>query len=276
MAQEAPVIRNKGLLIAAVTLGVLAIIIYNWQIRSARQKGVGETVFVVELRQNLAANTEIDRKAIEIRQLETHFVRSLGNVIVLNDGEPDLKNVVGRTVNQDVQRGEYLRWDQITGNPSARTASAAIEKGMVAFPIAVDPVTSPGTILSRGDRVTILGKLRLKKDGKYSPLQSYAIIERVPVLAIGGIASRSETGLGRRRIGRAGMRTYRSIAIMGTPKTATELDNVLTHVAGSLTVVVCSPEDRGRRLEKARVHESLRGLLALEVGRGTLRRSEGK
>ena len=268
MAQEAPVVRNKGLLIAAVALGVLVIIIYNWQIRSARQAGVGETVLVVELRQNLTANTPIDRKAVEIRQLETHFVRSLGNVIVLEQGEQDLKDVVGRTVNQDVQRGEYLRWHQITGHPSARTASAAIEEGMVAYPIAVDPVRSPGTILSVGDRVTILGKLRLKKEGKYEPLQSYAIIERVPVLTIGGVARSSAVGLSRRGIGRAGMRTYRSIAVMVTPETARELDNVLTHVAGSLTVVVCSPEDPPRRGQKPRVHAGLRGLRALDVGRG--------
>ena len=67
-----------------------------------------------------------------------------------------------------------------------------------------------------------------------------------------------------RRVG--GLRTYRSITIEVTPGTAQQLDNILTHVQGAVTAVVCSPEDSGPRKGDGEIHPDLRELGALDVG----------
>jgi len=275
MAEETPAVRNKGLLIAAIILAVLVVVLYNWQVSRVRREGRGETFQLAVLRRNIAPGEKMEFDDFRIETIVIskeerkggQFKKSLGDVIILRRGGTDrekLADVLGVTVNQTVRRGQYLRWHQITGHPSGRP-SYAIPKGMVAFTLPLEPRMAPGTVLSVGDRITVWGMLALREKAKVLPLDSYPIMEKVPVLAIGGVANRDMSGTRGASYRREGRRTYRSVTIAVPPDMAGQLINVLSHVRGGITLVVCSPEDRPEN-QKPRIHPKLRELKAWDAG----------
>ena len=269
MAEQAPPARNKTLLLVALLLGGLAVVIYLFHIHQVRNASRGETKYVLVFRRTIPAGDAIEEKDLAIQRIETQYANSLGDVVAEGaEREVDGSRLeaVGRVVQQDVSRGQWLRWSHITGR-SGKAPSYSIRKGMEAFTLAIDPRTAPGTILSVDDRVVLIGKISVKGQ----PPKSYRIIEGVRVLAIGGVAGYAEKRTSRRGgLMRRGQRSYRSLTVEVTPEIAEKLDAVLSHVQGSVRVTVLSPNSSGSTAAgDLKVHEDLQGLHA------TVRRARG-
>ena len=113
-----------------------------------------------------------------------------------------------------------------------------------------------------GDGLTTVAKRLESESLSHAPEEDiHTLVERLLQEEVGPVAGKLQTGRSRNDQVSTGFRLWGI-------ETARELDNVLTHVTGSLTVVVCSPEDPPGHGQKPRVHAALRGLRALDVGRG--------
>ena len=251
MAEQSPPVQNKTLLIVAVVVALVVVIIHNWHISQVRRAAKGETIKLLAFTRNIKAGERIDESDLKVQEVETRFAEGLGDVVKESPGQ-----VRGYTLNQPVQLDLFVRWSHILGDPSNRPSRGIREK-MEGFTLPVDPRSAPGTILSVGDRVALIGHLAVR-GGR---ARAYRIIEGVKVLEIGGLAGRSRrVGGGARRSGEQGQRSYRSLTIEVTDQTALQLHDVLSHVQGSVRVVVLSPSESDRFGDKPEVLDALRGL----------------
>ena len=255
--QESQTVKNKGLLVTAVVLGVLVVFVYNWHISSVRDAGIGEKVKMLVFNRTMEAGEKIEMSDLEVKPVETHFMESIGSNVIFGVTPKELE---GEVLSQKVQRGRFLRWDDILGH-GQKSPTHLLDEGTESFQISIQPRESPGQMLRVGDRIVLLGVLA--PPGK--KVSTYRIIEGVKVVSIGGMAASPTTGRnkpGERRYGSI-MRSYRTIGIQVTPETATELNNVLTHLLRDLRIDVMAHKDKKKFVEKKiEVTPELRGLQA--------------
>ena len=255
--QEAPAVKNKGLLVTALILGVLVVFVYNWHISSVRKAGIGKTVKMLVPKRTMEAGEEIAETDLEVKEVETHFMESIGGNVISRVSPAEL---VGEELSQRVQRGRFLRWDDILGH-GEQSPSVLLEEGTESFQISIQPRESPGQMLRVGDRIVLLGVLA--PPGK--EVKTYRILEGAKVVSVGGMSASSS---GRARPGRryrssTVMRSYRTIGIQVSPETAVELNNVLTHLLRDLRInVLAHKNKRDYVKQKITVDEELRNLPA--------------
>jgi len=234
MAEEAPAIRNKWLLIVAVALAVIVVILYNVHVSSVRREAQGEQVTVLEYNYSLSPGDVIKEKALGEKRIPRDIVRNMPNIVKASD-----KGVIkGRTVNRRVSKGDFVYHTHTTLDQRDLPSMAIEPQNMVAVPIAIDPRQAPGTILRVGDRVNILGRISLNK-GK---ARTYRIVECVKVLGIGGRGLEETTGRGGAILAERGQRSYRSITVQLLPDESVKLSDVLANVLGSPRIEVRNPQ----------------------------------
>jgi len=224
MATEAPGIQNKGLLIVAVILAAIVVVVYNVHIQSVRSAGKGEKVALIRVARDMKSGDKITEKEIYKVEVDKGIMGNLGNVVPWEN----LNFVKANTLNQPVQKDQWLLWQHITGSGGYVPASA-ITPGMVGKPIAVDPVNNLGESLVPGERVNVKGYLPAPGGGK---LQARVFLEGAKVLQVGGRMSREMIGTNKPGSADVGMRTYRSVMLEVSPKISDTVDNILTHVRG--------------------------------------------
>jgi len=257
--QEPHGVKNKGLLVTALVLGVLVVLVYNWHIGQVRDAGTGEKITMPVLKRTMAAGEDIEASDIEVRQVETHFKDTIGPDVILNT-QPEA--LIGEVLSRPVQRGRMLRWDDILGR--SPEPPPPVDPGTVAFQLPISARQSPGQMLRVGDRITVLGTVNVP--GK--PLTTYRILDGAKVISVGGVAPDRWT----KRSGRPGratygstLRSYRSIGIQVPRETEIPLHNVLAHVVGELRVNVLAHGDKPNYVGKRiRVAPELRDLKAPE------------
>lgn len=222
-AEETPGVRNKGLLVVAAVLGVVVVIIYNVHIQNVRDASKGQTVALLQYARDLEQGETIVRKDIELVQVPKESVLPLGNVVP----KKELDFAVGSDVNQNVKKGQWVLWGHVTeGGPRGSTLQP--QKGYIGLSIEVDPKTVPGQLLWVGSRVNIDAMLPTR--GRAPSAQR--VIEAVRILAVGGRVYTQEAGSS----GRRAASTYRSVTIEVKKDVSLQLQNVLSHKSGSVTL----------------------------------------
>ncbi len=242
--QEARGVKNKGLLVTALVLGVLVVIVYNWHISRVREAGIGEKVMMLVPKRTMEAGEKIEESDLEIREVETHFKDSMTSNVIFGVKPAELKD---EELSRRVQRGKFLRWDDILGHEQ-QSPTVLLDEGTESFQISISPRESPGQMLRVGDRIVLLGVLA--PPGK--PVSTYRIIEGVKVVSIGGMAVSPSMGSrpgGRRKYSTV-MKSYRTIGIQVTPETALALNNIMTHLLRDLRVDVVAHKDKKKYVNK--------------------------
>lgn len=234
MAEEAPAIRNKWLLIVAVALAVIVVILYNVHVSSVRREAHGEQVTVLVYNYSLSPGQVIKEKALSEKRIPKDIARNMPNIVKAWE-----KGVVkGRTVNRRVSKGDFVYHTHTTLDRRDLPSAGIEPQNMVAVPIAIDPRQAPGTILRVGDRVNILGRISLNRGQP----RTYRIIECVKVLGIGGRGLEETKGRGGAVLAERGQRSYRSITIQVLPDESLKLSDVLANVLGSPRIEVRNPQ----------------------------------
>ena len=85
MAEDAPGIQNKRLLIDALVLGAIVVLVYNVHLAKVRQQGKGKTIELVKFARDMTAGQEIRRQDLEVEAVAEAVHRSLGNVVTKED-----------------------------------------------------------------------------------------------------------------------------------------------------------------------------------------------
>ena len=215
-----------------------------------------DVVKMLVLRRTMEEGEKIEETDLDVKEVETHIMESIGSNVISRVAPKELE---GEELSQRVPRGRFLRWDDILGH-GQQSPTVLLDEGTESFQIQISPSESPGQMLRVGDRIVLLGVLA--PPGK--KISTYRIIEGVKVVSIGSMATTPTEGSrpGARRYGSV-MKSYRTIGIQVTPETATDLNNVLTHLLRDLRVDVLAHKDKKKFVgKKILVIEELRGLPA--------------
>lgn len=238
MADESPGIQNKGMLIVAVVLGLLVVLIYNWQIQRVRAESRGEMVKLLRFVRDKKPGDEIDAaKDLIVQEVSKKLAAGLGDVAIVERGETP-KKYDRFPVNQRVLKGRFLLNSYLTYEASRSPSVRISDDDHIAM--AVPLREAPGDILRPGDRVNLVALVSL--DGQ--PAKPERIIEDVKVLAVGGKSLRetpfSDSSYAREQ----GITTYRTITIEVSPEASLQLETILTSTSGGVRVEVLSPKAR--------------------------------
>lgn len=234
MAEQTPAVENKGMLIVAVALGVVAVLLYNWQVGRIRAENRGTQVLLLRFDHEMKAGDRIEAaKDFSTQDVPERLADGLGDVAKIAHRD-EMSKFNGFALNKKVLKGQFLLDSHITNeareSPSMRISSPT----MVAKAVPLREV--PGNLLSPGDRVNLVARIPAR-DGS---VDSERIIEDVRVLAVGGSVGRLDTGMPA-GAGDEGPTMYRAITIEVTPQASLELDRILAHIAGGVSVEVLSP-----------------------------------
>lgn len=258
MAEDRSMVRNKGMLAVAFVLAVLVVVLYNVQVRRVAEEARGTVVKVLVFRRSMKAGDEIDaKKDLEIKEIPRQVREPLGSVVDIKTPE-DVSAMNGYILNQDVSKGAFLQWGHVLQDRD-KGPSGGIRSGFVGYSLQVDARAVPGDMLRVGDYVNLVGRISLQ--GR--PLQSYRIVERIRVLAIGGRGVKEAvlTGKGRARKADQGQRSFRSITVELLPAESLILDNVVSHVVGDVRIEVLRPDSRADS-KAGSINDKLRALTA--------------
>ncbi len=265
MEQQTTTVKNKGLLIVAAVLALLVVIIYWWHVGRIREEGRGETIKLLVYTRNIDKGDVLTLADVSVGA----YSKSLGRNFEARKPE----EVVGETLVQDVEQGQFFQWIHVQGG-RRELPSETITRHMEAFTVPLEPRTTPGEVLSIGDKAALIGQLAIK--GR--PLQAYRIIENVRVIAINGVAGRTRAIAGRRRrVSSTAQRTFKSVVIEVSPRTSVKLVNILSHVVGQIYITVQSPKDQAavNDIDGPQVNAELSDLKALDRrGRAALLRGD--
>jgi Flp pilus assembly protein CpaB len=243
-------VQNLWLLLIALGLGLVVVIIYNVHIYRVRQEGRGKTIRLLRVTRDMEPGDKIAPEDLEVQPIPKQFEASLGNVV----DEENFDFAVGSTINQGLEKSQWLQWGHITKGDTVKPASA-ITKGNVAVTVPLDSTRNPGNLLRQNDRVNLLGLIGSKDAG----LKTFRIIEGVRVLAIGGVALSPQRGPKKGPKTSAGVRTYRSVTVEVDPKVSIELNNILTHMDGPCWLELRSPNE-GRPKNAGQINPALKDL----------------
>lgn len=232
MAEQAPARQSKRLLVVALIVAAIVVVIYNVHVSAVRSAGKGEDIVVVKYSRDMEPGERITRKDVHRANVQKAHYEGLGNVVT--GDYYDL--VVGGVLNQPVKKDQFVTYGHVTAEFGSG-ASGRLEKDMVAVSLEIDPRNALGDILRVHDRVNILARLSVNR----RQLKTYRVIEGVRVVAVGG---RGQFGRDIPRMGTVSTnrvpRTYRSITVQVPKKISLELENVLSHRAGSISLELCS------------------------------------
>jgi len=231
--EERSGVQNVWLLVIALALGVIVVVIYNVHIYRVRQEGRGQTIRLLRVTRDMQPGDLIAGEDLVVKLVPKQYEASLGNVV---DAE-NLDFAIGNTVNQGIEKDQWLLWGHITSVDKSRPANV-ITKGNVAVTVPLESRMSLGDILRQNDRVNIVGLLPVGE-----ALKTFRIMEGVRVLAIGGQGIKPNKSIERGPKERKGMRSYRNITIEVSPTVSIEMANVLTHVSGGCWVELVSSNE---------------------------------
>ncbi|MCE5326916.1 MAG: RcpC/CpaB family pilus assembly protein [Planctomycetaceae bacterium] len=228
-------IRNTRLLLVAGGLGVVVVILYLAQIAHIHQGYDQGKVKLLMFTHDVPAGTVVSEKDVERVEVERSQLGRMGDLVV----EKDFGQVYGQPSADDGKKGQYLQYRHITLQERERPANRIV-KGMVAFPLDVDPHYVPGDVLRVYDRVLVMAVLV----GKDRRARTYPVFKgAVRVIAIGGRGEQvRELRSGGQRVGEVAS-SYRTVTIEVPDKELPELINLLTHKVGSVRLALPSSEN---------------------------------
>lgn len=210
MAEKTPGVRNTKLLIVALGLGFLVVVVYNVHIQKVRQAGKGQTIFLLQAKDDLEPRDEINEKNVEMVEVPAKLADSLGPVIRL-ESRREFDNYRDEQLTRNVEIEQYLKYEDIDWSASA-LPSRRLPLDMRAVTLTVDQDRSPG-MARQGDRVDVVAHLFLPDVGQ----DWYRVFEAVRVHDVGGEAREMGAGEDARAGGKS---SFSKIAIELRPDTA--------------------------------------------------------
>ena len=177
MAEEQQGVRNMGLLVAALALGVVVVIVFNVFIERARRIARGEMVEVLYYKADMQLGDEIEANDMSTREIERATFDNIGGLALKEDDASFLNQLV----TQPIRRGQFVSWAHIGGGTGSHPADN-VTKGLRGHGVMIDSTTSPGTLLRVGDRVDLIGIFEVEPGNP----KAYTVLRNVKVLTIGG------------------------------------------------------------------------------------------
>jgi len=235
MAEQTPSIQNKRLLVVAILLATAVVVVYNLHVSRIRKGFEGGKVKLLRVNRQMLPGETITAKDLDVVAVPESLAKSLGNAVYAEDRF----TVESSTVNQKIEKGQYLLWSHVIGETEDRP-SRTISEGMVAVALRLAPQPTLGDILRVGDRVNVLGYLP-SGGGKY---KAYRIIEAVKVHTVGGRGRVESVKTSRRAGSTDGLRTYSSVSVEVPKSESLKLYNVLSHVkSGQVWLELLNPDE---------------------------------
>jgi Flp pilus assembly protein CpaB len=222
MAQEAPVVHNRRLLIVAAVLGLVVVILFNVQTQAIRTSLQGTQLPALTVTRDLRPGETIKPEDVTSTTVSSDTVNAFGNAI----SRQDFDNVQ-MTTNQSVPKGRTLLWAYVVKGDAANRPSNIIASGMENYPLKVIPEETPGDLIRVGDYVNVYGLFSVAN----KPPESYLILKAARVLTVGGKGPKDRP-VGS-KAGDEGQANYRSINIEVSDVVGRQLDNLMSHSIGT-------------------------------------------
>jgi len=177
MAEQAPGVKNKKLLLVSLVLGVLVVLIYNVHINRVRKAGEGNRVMLLKAPPGgLKAGRSVSLKELDKVWVSEDIAKALGSVIWIRKPE-DFDSYKDWKLSQSVEENQLLRHDHY-GIVETVSPTQRIAEGMEVCPLTIDPPLSKDEMeyIHPGARVSVIGEFG---DGRST--KHYRIIEGVRV-----------------------------------------------------------------------------------------------
>lgn len=261
--------KQKGILILALILGVAAIILVQIYVKKVENKYSQNYDFVTVLvaKKPIPAGSTLENTMIAEKKVPKQYMNA--NALTPKDREL----VLGQTLSIGLEAEQQISWSDL-GVREAEGLSGIIKEGERAITLPVDEVTGVAGLLSPNDHVDIIGTFRTPTDmskevniktGEFKQIATYAetstvtLLQNVTILAVGTqlggyvsgdsvVPSASGSGgpLGIDPAIKAGPRrrsdkTYKTVTLLVTPLEAQLL--VYARSKGSLSMALRNPED---------------------------------
>ncbi|MFC1850991.1 Flp pilus assembly protein CpaB [candidate division CSSED10-310 bacterium] len=262
--------KQRGILILALVLGIAAIILVQMYVKKVETKYSRDYDFVTVLvaKQNIAAGTTLENVMIDEKKVPKEYLSA--NAVTPKDREL----ILGQTVSIGLQQDQQISWSDL-GVREAEGLSGIIKEGERAITIPVDDVSGVAGLLSPNDHVDIIGTFRTPtemkrkvnvKSGDFTQTAKYdattatvALLQNVTILAVGtqlggyltddsmampsaqGNKGRFNLDTARSGLRRPTERTYKTVTLLVTPLEAQIL--VYASEKGDLTLSLRNPED---------------------------------
>ncbi len=206
--------KQKILLVLAVFFGFLAFILSYAQLNAEKKKilGEAETLYVIQLKRDKAANEEILLE--DITRKEIKRMRDSG-VASREIPWSQSINVVGRRLETSMRRGQILQDTDLKLVTQRHGFNTQVRKGYRAVSVPVDATSSVTNLIQPQDNVDVIGTFRfpdLKGDSSKDTI-TMTILQNVKVLAVGrryGVSSADPQGNTRN--------SYNTVTLMLLPR----------------------------------------------------------
>ena len=206
--------KQKVLLVLAVFFGFLAFILSYAQLNAEKKKimGEAETLYVIQLKRDKAANEEILMEDIARKE-----IKRMRDSAVATREIPwsQAINVVGRRLETSMRRGQILQDTDLKLVTQRHGFNTQVRKGYRAVSIPVDSTSSVTNLIQPQDNVDVIGTFRfpdLKGDSSKDTI-TMTILQNVKVLAVGrryGVSSADPQGSARN--------SYNTVTLMLLPR----------------------------------------------------------
>lgn len=234
MAEEAPKVANKGLLLLSVVLAAVVVIIYNLHVNSVRRSLEGKRVSMTRFTRTMKEGEKITAQDLEFVEIRKQDADLMGRVVEASEA----KALHGKLLKQAVTAGQWVDWTYVVIGGGAEHISGRMPLGMVGVTIQVGSRNSPGPLCRPGDRVNILAKVRTDPAAE---ARVYRVITNVQVITTGtdviaDATKGTEYGRGSR------FRQYRNMNVALRQEVSLQWHNLLAFIEDDIWLEVVRPD----------------------------------
>jgi pilus assembly protein CpaB len=229
--------KQKIVLIVAISMGVLAFVLTRLYIQSEREAlfASATKVPIVVASEDLAVGTVLTSQNLRVREV---FEAGLGRQVFRADQQ---RFLIGKTLRYPLRANSPVDWVHVGANlDELQGLASTIRSGMRAISVPVSNETAVSGLVRPNDSVDILGTFSFLDEDNPGEMKTvtFTVLQDVVVLATGQETARAELEIsgGNRRS------SYSTITISVFPEEA-ELLAFAMNVKGTLTLSLRNPND---------------------------------
>ena len=231
------VVWNKKLLLAALAVGVVAVVLF-YTYSAIQEKSLrGENIRVFKWQRPVLANEKVnpqDVTSVEISQSQATALEG-----VVRDTDTDKALLQEGIVSRTVHKNDFVFYKDLL-NANRTGPDQGITGSKKAMAIQIDPAVAPVGMLSVNGRIDLHG--RVSMSGK--PPREYVLIRNLKVLGLGAKTAEEDNWTARTKSGyESGAQNYRAITVEVDEDVAVQLGDLLPHVDGKVWVIVRNRND---------------------------------
>jgi Flp pilus assembly protein CpaB len=253
------VVWNKKLLLAALAVGVVAVILFYVYSSMAERSLRGENIRVFKWQRTILANEKVspqDVISVEIPQNQANALEG-----VVQDTERDKALLNEGMISRTVHKNDFVFYKDLL-NAGGTGPDQGITGSKKALAIPIDPSAAPVGMLSVNGRIDLHG--RVSMSGK--PPQEYVLIRNLKVLGLGAQTAEADNWASRTKSAyQAGSTNYRSVTVEVDEDVALQLGDLLPHVDGKVWVIVRNRADASPDSFNGKINPELMAVLKQPV-----------